>query len=144
MKPILSFFLAGCMLLVLNACTLPIPFMPSLLDASTEVTAPTQTTSGTEETAEAGPPATATVSIPETESTGPADGSAFSAEICREDFPIFGGPSYDYGQTGTVGIAGIHTIVEEVVDSEGNRWGKLESGSGWGDLSLNERETVST
>ena len=50
------------------------------------------------------------------------------------DQSIYDGPGYDYGFVSTVREPGIYTIVEEVVDFEGNLWGKLKSGIGWVDL----------
>ena len=55
-------------------------------------------------------------------------------EIQREDQPVYNGPGYDYGRTGTVRQRGIYTIVEETEDFEGNLWGKLKSGIGWVDV----------
>ena len=49
--------------------------------------------------------------------------------------PIFGGPSYDEIPLRVVEQDGVYTIVEEVTDAEGNRWGCLKSGAGWVDLS---------
>lgn len=50
------------------------------------------------------------------------------------DQSIFSGPGYDYGFVDTVREQGTYTIVEEAADYEGNLWGKLESGTGWVDL----------
>lgn len=50
------------------------------------------------------------------------------------DQPIYSGPGYDYDKVGTVKIATGYTIMEEIIDPEGNLWGRLKSGAGWIDL----------
>ncbi len=47
---------------------------------------------------------------------------------------IFSEPSYDGSYVQIVGQDGTYTITEEATDAEGNRWGKLDSGLGWVDL----------
>ena len=47
---------------------------------------------------------------------------------------IYEGPGYDYSYAGIVGEDGVFTIVDELIDDEGNYWGKLKSGAGWVNL----------
>ena len=72
--------------------------------------------------------------------TEPAEEIYYTVKISRADFPVYDGPSYDFYPVGTVEEAGSYTIVEEAEDGEGNLWGKLKSGLGWIDLTLNEKE----
>lgn len=58
--------------------------------------------------------------------------------------PIFSDPTYDAFCERIVGEDGVYTIVEEVEDPEGIRWGKLKSGAGWVDLAAAERYTPVT
>ena len=51
--------------------------------------------------------------------------------------PVYDGPSYDDVYKQTIGKDGVYTIIEEI-DDEGNKWGRLKSGIGWVDLSLQE------
>ena len=67
---------------------------------------------------------------------------AYLVTICRADFPIHSAPGYDYPEVGTVKVATKYTIAEEFRDDEGNLWGKLKSGAGWVDLTLNEKESA--
>lgn len=53
--------------------------------------------------------------------------------------PVFEGPSYDDVYKQTIGKDGVYTITEETVDTEGNKWGRLKSGIGWIDMSLQEK-----
>lgn len=146
MKKVLPFLLALC-LLTLAACvsaenpkptgTLPTTQSPTESTAAAETTEDTQATTA---------PATEPPTVPTTEgTTSPPEVSALSylVEILRTDFPIHSGPGYDYPQTTTVKVATLYTIVEEFWDSEGNLWGKLKSGAGWVDLSLNAKEAGS-
>lgn len=56
---------------------------------------------------------------------------------------IFDGPGYDFAYTKLVGMDGVYTIVEEVLDDDGNVWGKLKSGAGWVDLTgIKHTETL--
>ena len=47
---------------------------------------------------------------------------------------IYEGPGYDYRYAGIVGEDGVFTIVDELIDNEGNCWGELKSGAGWVNL----------
>ena len=47
---------------------------------------------------------------------------------------IFSEPDYDGVYVQAVGQDGVYTIVEESIDTDGNRWGKLKSGIGWVNL----------
>ena len=62
----------------------------------------------------------------------------YTIHIARSDISVYEGPGYDYGVVDTVGAAGTYTIVEEEVDYEGIRWGKLKSGLGWIDIAAAE------
>lgn len=89
------------------------------------------------------------VTVPETESTQtpdpvpsvepaptepPTSDVPHLETVHRADQSIFDGPGYDYSFVGTVELAGVYTIMEEVWDYEGNLWGRLKSGIGWIDL----------
>lgn len=63
-----------------------------------------------------------------------AEDVPYLQRIARPDEMLFSGPSYDDDCIGTVGSAGLYTIVEEVDDEEGHLWGRLKSGAGWIDL----------
>ncbi|MBR4888919.1 MAG: hypothetical protein IKU17_07230 [Clostridia bacterium] len=49
---------------------------------------------------------------------------------------IFSKPDYDGVFVQAIGQDGVYTIVEESIDADGSRWGKLKSGIGW--VNLNE------
>lgn len=102
---------------------------------STESSIPTTETPNTTHTS-----ATTETQRSTSGSTAPSNSNRL-VKILRSDFPFYDGPSYDNSPVGTVEVAGTYTIVEEVLDSEGNLWGKLKSGVGWVDLSLIEKES---
>lgn len=158
MRRILLFLLAECLLLTLAACSSSEISTAEnsnlIMDAYTEDTTATAETTDTK----------APTSIIETQSTHPTEETTYPTEetthpteedthpteetdserfvkICRADFPIYNGPGYDYYPVSTVQVATVYTVVDAVLDSEGNLWGKLKSGAGWVDLSLNEKET---
>lgn len=58
--------------------------------------------------------------------------------------PILCEPTYDAFCTRIVEADGVYTIVEETLDAEGNRWGRLKSGAGWVDLDAAEIYTPVT
>ncbi|MBQ6835584.1 MAG: hypothetical protein IJO47_00870 [Clostridia bacterium] len=57
--------------------------------------------------------------------------------------PVYDGPSYDDVYKQTIGKNGVYTIIEEIDDNEGNKWGRLKSGIGWIDMSLQEKYSSS-
>lgn len=63
-----------------------------------------------------------------------------TVNIPRSDFPIWQGPGYDSQMVATVEEPGVYTVVTQIRDTEGNLWGKLESGTGWVDLTLIQQE----
>ncbi|MBE6988726.1 MAG: hypothetical protein E7432_08155 [Ruminococcaceae bacterium] len=80
-----------------------------------------------------------------TESPTQAETETSSAKIDEPEtmklkgyIPVYDGPSYDDVYKQTIGKDGIYTITEESIDGEGNKWGRLKSGIGWVDLSLQE------
>lgn len=72
--------------------------------------------------------------VPATEETGTC------VVICRDDFPVYAEPGYDWSPSGTVGATREHAVVETWEDEEGNLWGRLAAG-GWVDLTRNEAQT---
>lgn len=60
-------------------------------------------------------------------------GVPYTIQITRPDLPIYTEPGYDSSSDGALLKMGAYTITEETTDSEGIRWGRLESG-GWIDL----------
>ena len=145
MKRIFLLLLAGCLLLTLAACSLSeISDSLSSLGLFAE-----ETIASTEPAVDINPPAVYVTEplpaepIPPTEETTPsteAPDSSYVVKIGRADFPIYNRPGYDYFPVSTVSAATAFTIVDESWDYEGNLWGKLASGAGWVDLSLNEKE----
>ncbi|MBE6542255.1 MAG: hypothetical protein E7672_07400 [Ruminococcaceae bacterium] len=65
----------------------------------------------------------------------PEQDSLNTVQISRPDIMIYSGPGYDHSNLGKLIDIGEYSITEESVDDEGFRWGKLESGEGWIDLS---------
>ena len=49
----------------------------------------------------------------------------------RAGVPIYSQPDFDSPIVQTIEIPGPYTIVDEVWDNMGNKWGKLKSGLGW-------------
>lgn len=158
MKKMLQCLLTVCVLLALVACSAPDQSVPTIPDATLEPTV--ELTEAVPETSpESQLPTMEAETVPAEETTAPTEPESISASeeatttpeesadtylvhICRPDFPIYTGPSYDDYPISTVEIATVYTIVEESVDAEGNLWGKLKSGAGWVDLTLNEKETL--
>ena len=52
-------------------------------------------------------------------------------KVKAESYPTFAGPGYHYAQQENIDQPGTFTIVAEVTDWEGFRWGKLKSGNRW-------------
>lgn len=107
MKHLICLTLALCMMLC--ACA----------GVPAETTAPPQTT-------------TPETTVPET--TAPAESAAVPPITVRIDDPdtlIYAGPGFLSEALELVGEAGVYTIVEEAVDTDGNVWGRLKSGAGW-------------
>lgn len=89
--------------------------------APAETTAPSETTGPVRATE---PP----------ETTAPSETAAVPPMMVRIDDPdtlIYAGPGFLSGAVELVGEAGVYTIVEEAVDTDGNVWGRLKSGAGW-------------
>jgi hypothetical protein len=148
MKRLLLLIMAVSFLLFLAACSDSEDFTTENPQISQDVSATDAATEPIEES-QATQPADETIAPTEeaaqpTEETTPeTEGSKFPylVKIVRADFPIYSGPSYDDYVVGTVEVATVYTIVDEVLNFEGYLWGKLKSGAGWVDLSLNQKET---
>lgn len=123
----LMIMLASVLCVMLTACFPTDPKSGS--DASTSSTTGTQEPSGK-------PDSSGTSSAPDQsdKSDSTPVSIPYTIHIARPDISVYEGPGYDYGVVDTVGAAGTYTIVEEKVDYEGIRWGKLKSGLGWIDI----------
>ena len=121
-----------CLCLLLCACTKPVETTPPATTPATSpgVHNPPSTTA---------PPATippeATLP-PETtasvETTVPTETfRSYTVSIADPEKRIYEGPAFCYPVATLVGEAGVYTIVEETLDTDGNLWGKLKSGLGW-------------
>lgn len=99
----------------------------------------TTTKASTQPTTQAPTKAAVVVTEPEEESGF----KPYLQKIYRDDFPVWSEPTYNSRTVGTVQKAGTYTIVQECKDQEGNLWGKLKSGMGWVDLTLNKSEQTS-
>ena len=77
-------------------------------------------------------------SAAETESASAAE--PYLLQIDRCDQSVFSGPGYDFSFVDTVRGQGTFHIAEVQLDSEGNLWGKLNSGIGWVDISQIQSE----
>jgi hypothetical protein len=88
---------------------------------------------------EATPPETTiapetTLPVEETTPAGtePTEGfSSYTVSIADPEKRIYEGPAFCYPVATLVGEAGVYTIVEETLDTDGNLWGRLKSGLGW-------------
>ena len=67
---------------------------------------------------------------PPVETTEPPFAS-YTIRVEDPETPVYAGPSFRCGIASLVGEAGTYTIVEESLDMDGNRWGRLKSGAGW-------------
>ncbi len=94
----------------------------------TDETEPTQTDTQAPATSPAD-----TEPVPPVEST-PLKETPYKLKVTRPDLMIYKEPGYDYQSVGTLVDIGLYTIVEEKIDNEGIKWGKLKSGIGWIDL----------
>lgn len=133
--------IAGILLLcvLLVACgaekpgetTLP----PTVPDTPPATTAPMVPATEPEETApETTEPAETTTPVEPTEPakpTEPAASESYTISISDPETYIYSSPELAANVTALVEEAGIYTIVEEAVDSDGNLWGRLKSGIGW-------------
>ena len=138
MKRICCILAALCLLL--TACG----GAPAQTTAPAETTRPIETTTPVETTA---PAADNDMSYREedlpiaddpAETTAPVETTAPAARneeyILRIEDPdtmIYAAPGFVSEVTALVEEAGAYTIVEEAMDADGNRWGKLRSGLGW-------------
>ncbi len=133
MKRIFCILAALCLLL--TACG----GAPVQTTAPAETTEPIQTTAPTEsaapmETTVPTEPAATMETTPPAETAAPTETTAPTAYILRiedPETPIYAAPGFVHGITALVEEAGAYTIVEEAVDADGNRWGRLKSGLGW-------------
>lgn len=89
-------------------------------DATLEACPTAQTTAATE--------ATDPVALPSENRMLP-----YTVNLTDPEQRIYEGPDFqaNISAMGTIGQAGVYTIVEEATDDAGNRWGKLKSGAGW-------------
>lgn len=109
------------------------PALPTNTPSTTPTAAPT--VAPTESPAPTETEAPAPEISPEPAVTENPDGKLpYLQRIDRPDQSIYEGPGYDYSFVDTVRVRGAYTIVEEVLDYEGNLWGKLKSGIGWVNL----------
>ena len=127
MKRLFCFLIALAMMLC--ACGGPVETtapaettLPAATEPIIETSLPTETTVPVETTAPA-------ETVP-TETTAPA-AQDYTLRIEDPETMIYAGPSFVSGAVGMVAESGTYTIVEEVTDADGNRWGKLKSGAGW-------------
>ena len=137
MKKLSACILTLFALALLTGCQIEVPGWAK----PEETTAPTpETTIPAQPTETAAPtdvPTQPSEEVPATvpgETEGEDSSLPYLLKIDRADQSIFEGPGYDYVFVGTVREKGTYTIVEEVLDYEGNLWGKLKSGAGWVDL----------
>ncbi|MBR5293410.1 MAG: hypothetical protein IKU31_01440 [Oscillospiraceae bacterium] len=115
MKRLLCIVAALCLLLC--ACGAPVE-----TSAPSETTLPPVTEPVIETTApvETAPPETPTPAAQE-----------YTHRIEDPETMLYAGPAFVSGAVAMVEEAGTYTIVEEVLDSDGNTWGRLKSGAGW-------------
>lgn len=136
MKRLIPLFLILCM--TVAACgadpaetTLPDTVPPVQTTAPTE---PSQTEETTVATTPTVPPETTVPTDPEdvnAETTTPVPFEPYTIRIEDPETLIFDGPAFRYSAVAAFEEAGVYTIVEESVDSDGNLWGRLKSGIGW-------------
>ena len=110
-----------CLILAVSLALCACGKTPAETNAPPETTVPNETTGPVRATE---PP----------ETTAPSETAAVPPMMVRIDDPdtlIYAGPGFLSGATELVGEAGVYTIVEEAVDTDGNVWGRLKSGAGW-------------
>lgn len=129
MKKLSACILSLLVLALLTGCQMEFPGWPK----PAETAAPTATEATTPPEAPTQPSGELPTTMPE-ETAIEDDGLPYQLKIHRADQSIYEGPGYDYVFAGTVRERGTYTIVEEVLDYEGNLWGRLKSGAGWVDL----------
>ena len=132
MRKLLSLFLVLCTVLTICSCTPTEDDGVTNTEPTAEITDTVGTSATDTVTEEANSPATTDAP---SEDAAP-EFTPYTVEIGDPLFPIYSEPGYEYMQTGTVGEAGVYTIVEEAPEVEGTIWGKLKSGAGWIDLTL--------
>lgn len=123
-KRILAWLILGVILLAAGCSDTP-PEVPDAIGSAADTNAPLPP-----QTDETAPITTA----PEPPETVPAKETPYTLKIPRPDIMIYKEPGYDFDPVGKLVDIGTYTIVEESLDAEGIRWGKLKSGIGWIDL----------
>ena len=123
-KRILAWLILGVILFAAG-CSDPPPEIPDVTDSGTGTD-----NSPLPQTDETAP----TTAASEPKATAPAKETPYTLKITRPDIMIYKGSGYDHDPVGKLVDIGTYTIVEESLDAEGIRWGKLKSGIGWIDL----------
>ncbi len=124
MRKLLSVVLMLIIIINLSACSFVGRKAGDLLNKFMETATPTEATVAT-----TAPPAT-TVPVPdETKGTQFVKVEPYYFTVTNPDRVIFDAPSGNYVKA--FDEVGVYTIVEEAVDADGVKWGRLKSGVGW-------------
>ena len=94
-----------------------------------ETTAPIETTMPAENTVPAETTIPDETTIPAETTVPPATDPTLRIE--DPETMIYTGPSFVHDIAAMLGETGTYTIVETVIDADGNEWGRLKSGAGW-------------